>query len=47
MLLAIALPLVSACGAEKADCSKTKAWAIVAGGLAVLIVLAVVFLLVW
>ena len=37
--------LEDACGPEKADCSKTKTWAIVAAGLAVLVALAVVFVL--
>ena len=38
--------LEDACGPEKADCSKTKTWAFVAVGLAVLVVLAVMFLLI-
>ncbi len=38
--------LEDACGPEKADCSKSRAWAVVAVGLAVLVVLAVMFLLI-
>lgn len=37
--------LEEACGPEKADCSKTKAWGFVAAGLVLLIALTVVFFL--